>query len=103
MGISIPVLIDKCSARRLGLLSEGRGGEVAEATALSNSSGALTSLAVKGVFIRRFCIICSSAVSLLAGSREYYPEDQAAAVSGAAGFRPASPREKRPKGVPAVR
>lgn len=56
----------------------------------------------EGVFIRRFCIICSSAVSLLAGSGEYYPEDQAAAVSGAAGFRPASHREERPQGVPAV-
>lgn len=101
-GILIPVLIDKCSAtqQRLGLFSEGKGGEVAGGTALSNTSGA--SLSVKGVFIRRFCIICTSAVSLLAGSREYYPEDQAAAVSGAAGFWPASPREKRPKGVPAV-
>lgn len=97
VGISIPVLIDKCSAtqQRLWFLSEGKGGEVAGATVLSNSSGTLTSLLMKGVFIRRFCIICSSAVSLLAGSREYYPEDQATAVSGAAGFRPTSPREKR--------
>lgn len=104
MGILMPVSIDKCSAmqQRLQPFGEGKGGEVAGGTALGNSSEALAGSPVKGVFIRRFCIICSSAVSLLAGSREYYPEDQAAAVSGAAGFRPASHREKGPKGVSAV-
>lgn len=105
VGISIPVLIDKCSAtqKRLGLFSDGKDREVAGAYSSVKQLSSTHQLTCEGSIYKRFCIICSSAVSLLAGSREHYPEDQAAAVSGAAGFRPASPREKRPKGVPAVR